>query len=375
MDAVRRPFLASLALLCALLAGCDDGSSDGAAPPTSRTGGSEDATTSTVPGVGGGFIGAWPAGEKDLWGLVKEPCPRPGADSARCAAVARSTDGGGEWTRLARVDAATDGRTQADSVSAVHFAETTHGWVYDRSLFATFNGGKRWQRVDLGEPVVAVESSEASVYALVGNCPEGVGDCRGPMRLFEGTITTGRWRFVTLGFDLPPTDTGSLVVSRSDVYALAVGKNLEQTFMARTGAGRWERRPLPCPRALVAGIEAEQGLVAACRPSSSSAPVELLTSSDGGKTWAVVWQHTFPNPITSLAVTGQAVVVALENGDVVRSIDNGMNFSTVLQAGSAPGVRFTDAEHGILLAGPPTDRRLFRTADGGATWRPVAAPR
>ena len=132
MVAVRRPFLAFLAFLCALLAGCDDGSSDGAAPPTSRTGGSEGGTTSTVPVDGGGFVGAWPAGEKDLWGLATEPCPRPGADSARCAFVARSSDGGGAWTRLARLDAATDGRTRADSVTAIHFADATHGWVYDQ---------------------------------------------------------------------------------------------------------------------------------------------------------------------------------------------------------------------------------------------------
>ena len=165
------------------------------------------------------------------------------------------------------------------------------------------------------------------------------------------------------------------MVSRSAIYALAVGKNLEQTFMARTSAGKWERRPIPCPRAVVAAIEAEQGLVAACRPPSSAAPVELQTSSDGGKTWAVVWQHTFLSPVTSLAVTGKAAVVGLENGDVVRSLDNGMNFTTVLQAGSAPGIRFTDAENGVLLAGPPSDRRLFRTTDGGATWRAVATPR
>ena len=308
-------------------------------------------------------------------GIGGRALPRPGADSARCAATAHSDDGGSTWTRLGGIDAATDGRTQVDSVREILFADATHGWVYERSLFATFNSGKRWQRVELGEPVVALASSGGSVYALVGDCPEDVSDCRAPMRLFEGAIATGRWRFVTLGFDLPQTDTGSLVVSRSGVYVLAVGEDLDQTFVARTGAGRWERRPLPCPRALVTDIEAEEGLVAVCRPPSPSAPAELQTSSDGGRTWAVVWQHTFPSTITSLAVTGQAVVIALENGDIVRSMDNGMAFSTVIQVGVAPGVRFTDREHGILLAGPPSDRRLFLTADGGATWRTVDPPR
>jgi photosystem II stability/assembly factor-like uncharacterized protein len=289
--------------------------------------------------------------------------------------VHRSADGGSSWSRQSSVPAATDGRADGDTVSAVHFADTTHGWAFNRNLFATFNGGKRWQRIDLGEPVVALESAGTSAYALVGTCPEGTGGCTGPMRLAEGTVSTGRWRFATLGFDLPPSDVGQLVASRSGVFAVASSKNLEQILMARTSAGRWERRTLPCPRALVAPIEAEQGIVAACRPISPSAPVELQTSSDGGKTWAVVWQHTFPSPVTSLAVTGEAVVVTLENGDVVRSVDNGMEFPTILQVGAAPTVRFIDADHGILLSGPPGDRRVFRTTDGGAAWAAVTAPR
>ena len=91
-------------------------------------------------------------------------------------------------------------------------ADAAHGWVYDRSLFATFNGGKRWQRVDLGNPVLALDSLGSQAYALVGSCAVGAGNCTAPMRLFEGTIATGRWRFVTLGFDLPPTEAGGTCV-------------------------------------------------------------------------------------------------------------------------------------------------------------------
>jgi photosystem II stability/assembly factor-like uncharacterized protein len=145
-------------------------------------------------------------------------------------------------------------------------------------------------------------------------------------------------------------------------------------FLARTTSGRWERRTLPCPRALVAPIQAQDGLVAACRPSSPAAPVELQTSSDGGKTWAVVWQHTFLSQVTSLGVAGQGTIIALENGEVVRSTDSGMTFASVLEAGSAPGIRFFDADHGIVLAGPGSEKHLFRTSDGGAMWRPVNPP-
>ena len=364
--------LASVLLVGALVAGCDDDSPDGAAPPTSRTGGSEGATTSTLPAPGH-FVGAWSAGERDVWGLTSEPCPRPGSDTARCGVASRSSDNGESWTRLARLDVGTTQDGTNDSVTAVHFADAQHGWVYNRGLFATFNGGRRWQAVDLGTPVVALESSGTTAYALVGSCGYGVGNCNAPMRLYEGTIATGRWRFLNLGFELPPTDVGNLIVSRSGSYAVIV-RGLDQTFLARTGGGRWERRTLPCPRALVAPIQGQDGLVAACRPSATTGPVELQTSSDGGRTWAVVWEHTFPSRVTSLAVAGSTTVIGLENGDVIRSVDNGVTFGTVVQAGAEPAVRFGDADRGTLLAGSPGERRLFRTSDGGVTWRPVPPP-
>lgn len=364
--------LASLVLVVAPIAGCDNDTSDGAAPPTSRTGTDAGSTTSTLP-TPGHFLGAWPAGEKDIWGLTSEPCPRPADVKARCAVVSRTSDGGATWTRLSRLDVGTTNDGTTDSVTAVHFADAQHGWVYNRSLQATFNGARRWQPVELGNPVVALESAGPQVYALVGSCGYGVGNCNAPMRLFEGTISTGRWRFLTLGFDLPPTDVGNLIVSRSAVYAVIV-RGIEQTFLVRPGSGRWERRTLPCPRALVAPIEMQDGLVAACRPLAPTGPVELQTSSDGGRTWAVVWQHSFPSPVSSLAVAGPATVIGLENGDVLRSVDNGMHFATAIQTGAAPAVRFSDADRGTLLAGSPGERQLFRTSDGGATWRAVPPP-
>lgn len=363
--------LASVLFMGILLAGCDSDSPDTVAPPTSRSGGSEGATTSTLPAPGD-FVGGW-AGEKDIWGLTSEPCPRPDNDKARCGVVSRTGDNGASWTRVARLDVGTTSDGTTDSVTAVHFADPQHGWAYNRNLFATFNGGRRWVPVDLGSPVVALEATETTAYALVGSCGYGVGNCNAPMRLYEGTIATGRWRFLNPGFELPPTDVGNIVVSRSGIYAVVV-RGLEQVFLARTGGGRWDRRSLPCPRALVAPIQGQEGLVAACRPPAPTGPVELQTSSDGGRTWAVVWQHAFSSPVTSLAVTGSATVIGLENGDVIRSVDNGMRFAAVLQAGAAPTMRFADAERGTLLAGTPGERQLYRTGDGGATWRAVPPP-
>jgi hypothetical protein len=374
MVGVWRRSVAAVVLVGALLAGCDDRSPDADAPPTSRNGGATGVTPPTLPPVGGGFVSAWSSDGSDTWALRSTPCSsNPG--SRRCGVVFRTTDGGGAWSRQGSVDVGVDGDDGADFVDHVHFADAQHGWIYDRGLFATFNGGRRWQRVDLGEPVAAVESSGTSAFALVGTCAAGAGTCSAPMRVFEGTVATGRWRFVTVGFDLPATDSGSLIVNRSGVYALVGGAMTEPVFIARTGSGRWERRTTPCLRVIIAPIEAQDGLVAACRPATPDGPVELHTSSDGGRTWALVWQHGFPSPVTSLAVTVKAAVVTLENGDVLRSTDNGLSFPTITRAGVAPLIRLSDAEHGLMLAGSPADRSLYRTGDAGATWQPVPPPR
>ena len=78
--------------------------------------------------------------------------------------------------------------------------------------------------------------------------------------------------------------------------------------------------------------------------------------------------------MVSLAVTAEAAVVGLENGAVLRSIDNGMHFSAVLQTGGRPEIRFSDVQHGFVTAGPASGRRLFSTKDGGATWRALKLP-
>jgi len=374
MDAMWRRSLAPLALLGALLAGCDHHSTDRSAPPTSRTGGSSAAPTSTAPAPPSTLVGAWFSTEHDGWGLSQEPCPQPGSPGAHCGVVWRTSDAGGSWTRLSRLDVPGDLEQGPDFVSAVRFADTQHGWVFNRGLLATFSGGKRWQPVDLGNPVVALEATSGQMYALVGSCGDGAGNCVNPMRVFEGTVATGRWRFVTLGFDLPDTDKGTLVLSKTGTYALVSSYLADQFLLARTGAGRWERRTVPCPRATVAAIQGQDGLVAACRPAGNDAPTELQTSSDGGRSWAVVWQYRFGSPLGSLAVTKAAAVVALENGDVLRSIDNGMHFDRVFRSGVNPAIQFADEEHGILTAGPTGGRQLFSTADGGATWKPVPAP-
>jgi photosystem II stability/assembly factor-like uncharacterized protein len=370
---VWRRWAVSLGLLAGLLAGCHDDGKGGGASSTTGPGGASSTTPPTAPTAASpGFLGASFASDQEGWALSKEPCPRPGADHAQCGVVSKTSDGGNTWARLTRLDVPTDDSGGTAFVNAIHVADTTHAWAYDRSLYATFNSGKRWQAVDLGNAVVALGSLGSQAYALVG-CAAGGGNCGSPTRLAEGTIATGRWRFAGLGFDLPSTTGGAVVSSRSAVYALVGDPGRDQVLLGRTG-NRWERRAVPCPRAIVAAIEAQDGLVAACPPPGANGPTELQTSSDGGRTWAVVWQQSFDSPPVALAVAGDAAVVSLESGEVLRSVDNGMHFSTVLRTDGRPGIHFVDAQHGFITTRSPAGGRLFSTRDGGTTWRAANVP-
>ena len=370
MGAVRRRWVVTLGVLAGLLAGCHHGSSNRAAPSTTRLSGPTTSTSAPKPGSGAGVLGAWFSNEEDGWVVADAACPRPPTGASACPVVSRTTDGGSRWEALTPVDV-----RAIDDVTAVRFADEQHGWAFNRALYATFNGGKRWQLVDLGNPVVALEVVGNAAYALVATCgTDGSPGCTEPMRLAEGTVATGRWRYASLPFDLPQTDSGSLVASRSDVYALVTAADGMEFFLARTSAGRWERRTPPCPGAMVRPIIGADGLVAACPRAGSDQSIELQTSSDGGRSWAVVWQYDFPGPLVSLAVTGDAAVVTLDNGDVLRSTDNGRHFGPALHAGDHPEVTFSDPTHGTVTAGPAGHRTIFRTTDAGETWTGVNTP-
>src|SRR5437764_6401467 len=128
MGAVRRRPLVSLAILCALLAGCDDHSSGRAGPPTSRTGGSEGATTSTVPGPPPTLVDAWFSSDHDGWALTQDACPQPTFPDAHCAVVWKTTDDGASWTRLTRLDVPGGFELGPDSVSAARLPGAQPAW-------------------------------------------------------------------------------------------------------------------------------------------------------------------------------------------------------------------------------------------------------
>ena len=117
----------------------------------------------------------------------------------------------------------------------------------------------------------------------------------------------------------------------------------------------------------------------------------LLKTTDGGNTWSMLGQTTFNGQSiirvrpTSLTVTGgQVVLVATSNpaggGSVFRSIDGGVNWTTISGTGNLPIGAPTDLVgdptniNRFYAAIPSTGPGVFRSDDGGVNWVPANLP-
>lgn len=112
----------------------------------------------------------------------------------------------------------------------------------------------------------------------------------------------------------------------------------------------------------------------------------VVRTVDGGKTWSGV---SVPNSgqldFRDIEVLQQGVVVLMSAGPgeqsrIFRSSDHGDSWTTILinhdAAGFFNALSFSDFQNGILI-GDPVDGHLdiYRTRDGGATWRREQGPR
>lgn len=94
----------------------------------------------------------------------------------------------------------------------------------------------------------------------------------------------------------------------------------------------------------------------------------VFASDDGGRDWRTVLRA----PAVGLAVNSARAAVILATGDAIRLSENGgRTWRNVLgpAAGAGP-VAWSPSSPTVAYA-VGFDRRLYRTRDGGASWRPV----
>ena len=312
-------------------------------------------------------------------------CAGGNACTARLAVTA---DGGAHWRFLTAPDVrlfnnAGNGLTQSSRVSGVVFADRLDGWLYGPGLYATHDGGARWQRISLGGNIVpslgggvtAMAASAGTAWAVVYPDPfHGLADelYRSPAGrnawARAGRMTAAQAVFATSG--------------RAAWFAPGAGFSAPATHLWATADGvHWHQYPFACPGSYgLASIAAASpsDLVFLCTGESATGHTEkeVLRSANGGKTEHLVGPAPLGGVGGVIAVPprGSAVITLAAEYFLYRSADGGKTWKTVLfYDGGATwsSLSYVSGTVGSVVVSSG-GQWLLRTTDAGLTWHRIA---
>jgi len=295
-------------------------------------------------------------------------------------AVVHTIDGGAHWSSPSAVTSSWAGAYSVE----IRFADRLHGWVFGRDLYATRDGGQSWQRERNVDPFASdVEPAGGSVW-MIDECGSTGAACADSPRLYASTIGESTWTLVATRL-LKPNQLHMIRLSREEVIIWSPVSELR----TRDGGRSWASMPLPCPGwegadpGALATLDGKvQWVVCGSQPGAGSQVKTAYISDDSGLSWsyrAGGWDHPAGDLseggyVYQLALASPAnAFLALQRGGLLRSVDVGRTWRPTPVADEAgAGVHdpwFVDAYHGWVA---DTDG-LWRTVDGGATWKLVAA--
>jgi hypothetical protein len=362
-----------------------------AAPPPTTTPATATATTGGGPGpVPGTFVAlsvtfVSPAAG---WVLGTVPCR-----TARCLALARTTDGGATWTdlgapRAAGVTGPAISGTGGAVDLGVRFADADDGWIYGSVggasiLWATHDGGVTWAAQDLpgvgaGWVVDGLETTVGEVrVAVLAADPAAV-------RLLAAPVGTDDWSVAAtaLPTGTGPTPSPDLVLQQTAGWV--VEDNQAVLGGARLTGGTWVSWSLPClapATGMLLAAPTTTYVVAVCdEPASGSASAAqaVLSSTDGGTTFRA--SGTVPTALAATAVASAAPGVVIAGGtasgegELSTSRDGGATWTTTYRSDVFTDVRqvgFENASQGVAVLASSAGAELLMTFDGGETWQAV----
>jgi photosystem II stability/assembly factor-like uncharacterized protein len=261
---------------------------------------------------------------RDLVLLGTVPC-----SGGRCYVIERTADGGRNFTRIA----APRGLPIQGTNPTLRFADARDGFVWVPfgwgSFWSTHDGGATWRRLRSPD-VVAFTTAGGTAYAVTARCTTQA--CSG-YQFARGPASATHWRESPLPF-VPDGSVIDLAARGSDIWLLGT-------------------------------------------PSEKRFPQHdvLARSTDGGRTFVTGDGPCVPGLGGDLAPSSARVVWAVcPTGTLAgasRSTDGGITFKPLRTPPLVNSARLAPAsDETAVLAANGAGRPLYRTNDGGATWRP-----
>jgi len=295
------------------------------------------------------------SGRDPAWARVKSPAPHlltavvHAADGlvalGSFGIVVTSGDGGRTWK--ANFD------EKQKELASISFFDSDHGVAVgeEGTILYTVNGGTTWQASESGFKAFLNGVSMLGPTVAVAVGTEGLA-----LRTVDGGKS---WKASVTGMDVYLYSV-NFVDERS---GLAVG----YSAILATGDGgiTWERRPLPAGVGdclLFDVAYADKSVVAAVGTTGT-----ILTSSDGGRTWA--YRPSVATRILhSIAWSdAQHATVVGDRGTILRTSDRGLTWTETTSGTdrNLTGVVYVNDRQGFAGGENGT---LLSTLDGGRTW-------
>jgi len=343
------------------------------------------------------------------WVAGTVPC-----GSGSCLAMAKTVDGGQQWSSVPAPGGAVATPTGGPDVAtvSVRFADPMDGWIYalpSRSgggyqLWSTHDGGTRWNPVNLsalgsGAQITGMEASNGWVQVAIQTPGVTVEIGASPVGSDTWTVTA-----TSVPIGAGPVPSTDLVLQNTSGWLVQNDRTVVAGARLVSGA-TWAAWTPPCSQANGAGVIAASSstdMVAACDegvwgpannlPSGTKIPAEwLFSSGDAGASFQTVGPITSGFSVDGIATPAPATIVADGSltsggsggtggsgsvvGALVASFDGGHTWQTVYQdAQVTPGwadLGFTTLTQGVAIASTASASELLMTHDGGHTWAPV----
>jgi photosystem II stability/assembly factor-like uncharacterized protein len=303
-----------------------------------------------------------------------------------CKALLRKTVNGGKtWTSVPAPPVSLVPPFTApplSNVSTVRFSSASDGWSFNPGLWATTDGGARWHRVSLPGEVVTLAASDGVVFVVT----EPVNGSLGQARLYRSRVGSTTWTRVA---GVAPAN--ALTVSGHSVWA-----GVAPTMSTSTDGGKhWSKLPFRCPPNLpdataVAAASPADVALACTNPSSpqpGESPKAVFTSANGGRTFHLAGHPGHPGNTGLIAMPPgrpQLITLTATSGAsyLYRSADGGMTWRMATYFDGGLGFRdlaYASATTGYLIhynGGPviANGKGLMKTANAGASWRTIPIP-